>query len=78
MKGKPYIITLRSMTSKIFQKCISSPKPEGHELQKLRFIETAGKLIETDIKAVETRKIYTPLLKIYRLLKNVKLICQSL
>ena len=74
IKGKPNIITLRSMASSIFQKCYSLPKPEGHDLHKLRGIETAAKLIETDIKAVETRKIYTPLLKIYRLLKNVKLI----
>ena len=29
-------------------------KPEGHEIQKLRVIETAAKLIQTDIKAVET------------------------
>ena len=70
MKGKLNIITLRSLAPNIFQKCHSLPKPEGHELQKLSVIETAAKLIETDIKAVETRKIYTPLLKIYRFLKK--------
>ena len=57
MKGKPsYIITLRSIASNIFHKCHSLPKPEGHGIQKLRVIETAAKLIETDIKGVETRK----------------------
>ena len=70
MKRKLIIITLRSMASYIFQKCYSLPKSESHELQKLRVIETAAKLIETDIKAVETRKIYTPLQKIYRLQKK--------
>ena len=61
MRGQLNIITLRSMASNIFQKCNSLPKPKGYELQKLRVIETAAKLIETDkcIKAVETRKIYT-------------------
>ena len=32
------IITLRSISSNIFQKCHSLPKPEGHEIQKLRVI----------------------------------------
>ena len=36
------------MASNIFQKCYSLPKPEAHELQKLRVIETEGKLIETN------------------------------
>ena len=36
------------------------PKPEGHEIQKLRVIETAAKLIQTDIKAIETRKYIHP------------------
>ena len=40
----------------MFQKSYSLPNPEGHEIQKLRVIETAAKLIQTDIKAVETRK----------------------
>ena len=56
MKGKPNIIALRSIASNIFQKCYSLPKQEGHEIQKLRVIETAAKLIWTDMKAVETRK----------------------
>ena len=62
MKGKPNIITLRSIASYIFQKCYSLPKPEGHEIQKLRVIETAVKLIQIDIKAepVETRKDIHP------------------
>ena len=50
--------------------------------KKLRVIETAVKLIQTDIKAVETRKDKHPsaedILSIYPPLKNVKLICQSL
>ena len=51
-KGKPSIIILRSIASNIFQKCYSLPKLEGHEIQKLRVIETAAMLIQTDIKAV--------------------------
>ena len=60
MKEKPNIITLRSIASNIFQKWYSLPKPEGPGMQKLRVIETAAKLIETDIKAVETRKDIHP------------------
>ena len=60
MKGKPNIITLRSIASNIFQKCYSLPKPEGHEIQKLRVIETAAKHIETNIKVVATRKDIDP------------------
>ena len=56
MKRKPNIITLKSIASNIFQKCYSLPKPKGHEIQKLRYIETVPKLIQTDIKGVETRK----------------------
>ena len=48
------------MASNIFQKCYRLPKPEGHEIQKLRVIETAAKLIQTDIKVVETRKGILP------------------
>ena len=60
MKEKPNIFTLRSIACNIFQKCYSLPKPEGHEIQKLRVIENAAKLIQTDIKAVETRKDIHP------------------
>ena len=56
MKEKRNMITLRSIACSIFQKCYSLPKPEGHEIQKFRVIETAAKLIETDPKVVETRK----------------------
>ena len=56
MKGKPSIIILRSIASNVFQKCYSVPKLEGNEIQMLRVIETAAMLIQTDIKAVETRK----------------------
>ena len=45
MKGKPNIITLRSTDSDILQKFYSLPKPEDCEIQKLRVIETAAKLI---------------------------------
>ena len=51
-KGKPSIIILRSIASNIFQKCYGCPKHEGHEIQKLRVIETAAILIHTDIKAL--------------------------
>ena len=60
MKEKPNIITLRRIACNIFLKCYSLPKPEGHEIQKLRVIETAAKLIQTDIKAEETRKDIHP------------------
>ena len=60
MKGKPNIIALRSTASNILQKFYSLPNPEDPELQKLRAIETAAKLIQTDIKAVETRKDIYP------------------
>ena len=60
MKGKPNIITLRSTASNILQKFYSLPKPEDPEQQKLRVIETAAKLIQTDIKTVETRKDIYP------------------
>ena len=60
MKAKLNINTLRSMASNIFQKCYSLPKPKGHEIQKLRVNETAAKLIETDIKAIGTRKDIHP------------------
>ena len=60
MKGKPNIITLRSTASNIIQKFYSLPKAENPKLQKLRVIETAAKLIQTDIKAVETRKTIYP------------------
>ena len=43
MMGKPNIITLRGIASNILQKCYSLPKPEGHEIQKLRVTETAAK-----------------------------------
>ena len=56
MKGKPNIITLRSTASNILQKFYSLRKPEDPELPKLRVIETAATLIQTDIKPVETRK----------------------
>ena len=71
MKGKPNIITLRSTASNILQKFYSLPKPEDPEQQKLRVIETAAKLIQTDIKTVETRKDIYPSVKIYQFLKNV-------
>ena len=60
VKGKPNIIILRIIASNIFQKCYSLPKLEGHEIQKLRVIETAAVLIQTDIKAGETRKDIHP------------------
>ena len=60
MKGKPNIITLRSTASNILQKFYSLPKPEDTEQQKLRVIETAAKLIHTDIKTVDTRKDIYP------------------
>ena len=60
MKGKPNKIFLRNTASNILQKFYSLPKPEDPELQKLRVIETAAKLIQTDIKAVETRKDIYP------------------
>ena len=69
--------TLGSIAFNIFQKCYSLPKPEDHEIQKLRVIETAAKLIQTDIKEVETKKDIHPSAE-DRLLKNAKLICQSL
>ena len=80
--GERVIITemkgiLRSITSNIFQKCYSLPIPEDHEIQKLRVFETAAKLIQTGIQAVETRKDIHPSAE-DRLLKTVKLICQSL
>ena len=56
MKEKLNIITARN----IFQKCYSLHKAEGHEIQKLRVIETAEKLIQTDIRAVDTRKDIHP------------------
>ena len=55
-KGKPNIFTFRSTASNILHKFKSLPKPEDPEIQKLRVIETATKLIQSDIMAVETRK----------------------
>ena len=59
-KGKPNIFTFRSTASNIHHKFKSLPKPEDPEIQKLRVTETAAKLIQSDIKAVLTRKDIYP------------------
>ena len=60
MKGKPNIFTFRSTASYIIHKFKRLPKPEASEIQKFRVIETAAKLVKSDIKAVETRKDIYP------------------
>ena len=52
VKGKVDIITLRSTTSIILKKFYILPYSKDPEIQKLRVIETAAKLIKT----VETRR----------------------
>ena len=56
VKGRQNIITLRSTASNILKKVYSLPHSEDPKIQKFRAIETATKIIKTDIKAVETRK----------------------
>ena len=46
----PNIVTLRSTASNILKKLYSLPYSDDPEKQKLRVIETAAKLITTDIK----------------------------
>ena len=56
VKGNPNIITLRTTASNILKNSYSLPRSEDPKIQKLRVIETATKIIKTDIKAVETGK----------------------
>ena len=59
-EGKASIVTLRETADSLLHDFYKSPKNVDASLEKLRLIETAGKLIKNDIKGIMTSTEFYP------------------
>ena len=58
--GKPNVVTLWSTASTILHEFYSHPKQDSPDLEKIRILETAAKLIRNDVKSLVQQKDLYP------------------
>ena len=60
LNGRQDIVTFRTAAAQILQEFYDTPQPDNEDDEKRRIIKTAAKLIQSDIKALDTSKSTYP------------------